>query len=79
MGNHGRYHRGHILYKLRIINLNQVIDTWTAGGNNIFHLLLLQKPGILCRDKGCPLSGLPHILKPQADQSGANLADGLVF
>jgi hypothetical protein len=65
VGDHRGHHRGQIRNQLRIVDLDQIIDAGTAGGDDILHLPLLQKPGILLRHQHSPLGGLPHVGESQ--------------
>ena len=79
VGNHRGHHRRQVRYQLGIINLHQVIDAWTAGGNDVIHLMFPEDSGVFSRHEGGALRGFPHILKPKAHQSSAHLPDCLIF
>ena len=79
VGNHGGHHRRQVRYELRIVDFHQVIGAWTACGYDVLHLVLCQELRILGRHKSGSLGSLPHILKPQAQQSPPHLTNCLVF
>ena len=61
------------------LTYDQIINTGTAGGNNIFHLSFCQKSVVLCRHHGCTFRSFPHVRKSKFSEGSIDLTDGMVL